>query len=102
MVDIPILGRVECVDGPCGTAAQVIIDFEARTITHVVVALDGSPTGEHRVPVSMVVETTPELVRLSCTRQELSRNGRGTRPSVQVIEPAAGSQALPGARRAAA
>ncbi|HSJ55155.1 MAG TPA: hypothetical protein VLC52_15540 [Anaerolineae bacterium] len=106
MVEIPILGQVECTDGPCGTAAEVVIDFQARTITHVVVALDDVATMELLIPVALIVETTPELVRLSCTRQELEQqfaaSSWSTRRHGRGVEPVAGSQALPRARRVAA
>jgi hypothetical protein len=49
----------------------VIIDFSAKEISHLVVTLDGPQPVECEVRVDQVAATSPERIRLRCTRQEL-------------------------------
>jgi sporulation protein YlmC with PRC-barrel domain len=63
---------VECVDGPAGRATQVIINYTTKQVTHLVVTENGRHRTDHLVPVDQVLETTPDMVRLRCTREELA------------------------------
>ena len=72
MIDIPICGRVECVDGPVGRATQVIINCTTKQVTHLVVTENGRHRADHLVPVDQVLDTTPDMIRLGCTREELA------------------------------
>jgi sporulation protein YlmC with PRC-barrel domain len=71
-MDIPVNAKVYCTDGPCGRSVYVIINPMTRQVTHLVVKPEKSPRTERLVPVSEVMETTPRLVRLRCTRDELA------------------------------
>ncbi len=72
MADIPIYGRVECVDGPCGRINDVLISYAARQVTHFVVREKGLHHTERLVPVDQVLETTSDLITLRCTKDELA------------------------------
>jgi sporulation protein YlmC with PRC-barrel domain len=72
MIDIPICGRVECIDGPAGRATQVIINYTTKQATHLVVTENGRHRVDHLIPVDQVLDTTPDMVRLGCTREELA------------------------------
>ncbi len=71
-MDVPILGRVECVDGPAGRATRVIINCTTKQVTHLVVTEKGRHRSDHLVPVDQVLDTTPGVIRLGCTREELA------------------------------
>jgi hypothetical protein len=69
-MDVATGARVECADGPCGQCRYVILDPAKAAITHVVVG-DPAALGETRlVPLEYVLDSTPKLIRLSCTREE--------------------------------
>jgi hypothetical protein len=69
-MDVATGARVECADGPCGQCRYVILDPSKAAITHVVVG-DPATLGETRlVPIEYVSDSSPELIRLSCTREE--------------------------------
>jgi hypothetical protein len=70
-MDIPIDAQVECVDGAAGSSTYVILNPVTRRLTHVVVKEEGFPWTERLVPVEMVAETSPDQIRLKCSRQEL-------------------------------
>jgi uncharacterized membrane protein len=72
MKDIPVNAKVECADGLYGETVAVIIDPIKQMLTHFVVQ---DSTLQHPVQylvgVDQVVETTPDAVRLRCTKDEL-------------------------------
>lgn len=72
MKDIPVDAKVECADGPYGETVAVIIDPVKQVLTHFVVqdSVSQHPV-QYLVAVDYVVETNPDTVRLSCTRDEL-------------------------------
>jgi uncharacterized membrane protein/sporulation protein YlmC with PRC-barrel domain len=72
MIDIPLNANVECVDGPGGQSSYVIIDPTIEQVTHFVVKENGFHRTERLVPVDWVVETTPDLIHLYCTQDELA------------------------------
>ena len=72
MIDIPLNANVECADGPGGRSSYVIIDPASKQVTHFVVKGNGFHRAERLVPVDWTVETTPDLIRLRCTRDELA------------------------------
>ncbi len=73
MIDIPLSAKVECTDGACGESVTVIVDPVARKVTHFVVKdKTSSPAVERLVPVDRVVETTREVIRLNCAREDLA------------------------------
>lgn len=72
-MDIPVNAEVACVDGVCGQSTYVIINPISRQVTHVVVKQKKGLHTEHLVPVDLVADTTRDLIRLRCTRDELAR-----------------------------
>ena len=71
-MDIPMKARVQCADGPGGHSTQVIINPTYRKITHVVVKERQSPHAERLVPIRYFTETIGDMIRLRCSRHELS------------------------------
>ena len=72
MVDVPISAKAECVDGAGGRSVGVIIDPMTWQVTHFVVE-EGRPSRTERlVSADWVVETTPDLVRLRCSKSEMA------------------------------
>lgn len=72
MIDIPVNAKVECTDGHGGRSVCVIIDSATQRVTHFVVQERKAHSTERLVPVDRVAETTSNLIRLNCTRDELS------------------------------
>src|SRR5688572_17048961 len=72
-MDIPVKADVYCADGPCGHATQVIVDPITDRVTHVVVAERGLLGVEHLIPLHQVVDSTPKLIHLRCTSEELTK-----------------------------
>lgn len=73
MTDISLYANVECADGPCGQSTCVIIDPATQQVTHFVIKTKGSYHAERLVSIDQIVETTPNLIRLSCTSDELAK-----------------------------
>jgi sporulation protein YlmC with PRC-barrel domain len=69
-MDISINAKVFCVDGECGTTVRVIINPIKKEITHIVVREKGIAGLEQLVPLDEILESTPNEVRLRCTRNE--------------------------------
>jgi sporulation protein YlmC with PRC-barrel domain len=72
-MDIPVNAEVACVDGVCGQSTYVIINPISRQVTHVVVKGKKGLHTEHLVPIDLVADTTRDLIRLRCTRDELAK-----------------------------
>ena len=70
-MDIPVSAQVEGMDGPCGHSVGVIVSPKNQHVTHVIVEPHGDL--ERLVPVEQIVEASPTLIRLRCTREELTR-----------------------------
>ena len=73
MTDIPLNAHVECADGLCGQSTYLTINPITQQVTHVVVKEKGFRHTDHLVPIDLVVETTPHLIRLRCTKNELAK-----------------------------
>jgi len=71
MMDIPLDANVECADGPGGRSSYVIIDPTTERVTHFVVKGNGFRRTERLVSVDWIVETSPDLIRLRCTKDKL-------------------------------
>jgi sporulation protein YlmC with PRC-barrel domain len=71
-MDIPVDAEVRCADGPCGQSACVILNPTTEEVTHLVVKEKHLPYTERLVPITLVMETTPHLIRLRCTGDELA------------------------------
>lgn len=72
-MDIPAYAKVECADGPCGESSTIILNPATREVSHFVVLDKTFPDRDRRlVPVDQVVETSRNLIRLCCTKDELA------------------------------
>lgn len=72
-MEIPLNAQVECTDGACGSSEFVLINPVIDKVTHLVVKEDSAPNIEVVVPVSMVVETKTDTIRLRCSKAELEK-----------------------------
>ena len=84
-MDLPLNAKVYCVDGLCGQSKELVLDRKTEEVTHLVVKGNHLPHAELLVPVELVAETTPRLIRLRCTKDKLIVAGIG-RLSRQIIE----------------
>lgn len=73
MIDIPIHAKVLCVEGhTCGHTTYVVLNPVTETMTHVVVDRGVWPHDERLVPIELVTESTPDHIRLSCSKEKLA------------------------------
>jgi len=70
-MDIAINAQVICVDGPGGKTSHIILNPKTEIITHLVVQEKAFPFQERLVPVEMITESTPEHIKLRCTKEQL-------------------------------
>jgi sporulation protein YlmC with PRC-barrel domain len=70
-LDLTISAKVYTTDGDYGRLTNLVLDPESKTITHLVVAAKGFGHIEHVVPLELVLEGTPDLVRLRRASQEV-------------------------------
>jgi uncharacterized membrane protein len=75
MSEISMDARVECEDGPCGQVITVIVDRETRRVTYLVIEDETLPYKPYQrmVPIDQVAESTRNLVRLRCNRDDVTR-----------------------------
>ena len=73
VLDVPVNAKVECIDGPGGRSTYVVVDYMAQQVTHLVVKGNRTPHTEFIVTIKLVEETTPTLIRLGCTRDDLEK-----------------------------
>jgi hypothetical protein len=71
-MDIPINMMVECIDGPGGRSTAIILNPITDQVTHLVVREPGLLGIERLIPVELVEESTPQRIRLRCTKDELA------------------------------
>ncbi len=71
-MDVPLNVKVICSDGPCGRTTNLILMPTNDEITHVVVGDGHYPETGYLVPMERITESTPESLRLNCSRAELS------------------------------
>jgi uncharacterized membrane protein/sporulation protein YlmC with PRC-barrel domain len=71
MSHIPMEAKVQCTDGPCGTSVAVIVHPIRQQVTHLVIQDQATlqPT-QRLVPIDQVAETTSDLIRLRCTKEQ--------------------------------
>jgi sporulation protein YlmC with PRC-barrel domain len=97
MISIPLNAPVECTDGPIGESTAVIVDRESLSVTHFVVKEKESPQADRLVPVSMVAETTHDMIRLNCSQAELDEMGSFSAEHYRAIEvPRYQASSMPG------
>ncbi|HUI90159.1 MAG TPA: hypothetical protein VLX61_15680 [Anaerolineales bacterium] len=73
MIDLPTKAEVDCSDGAAGCSTYVTGNPINRQITHLVVKSNRPPFHEALVPVDKIQETTPDRIKLKCTRIELEK-----------------------------
>ncbi len=73
MIDLPTKAEVHCSDGPAGHTTYFIGNPVTHQMTHLVVKSEWPPFRETLVPVDQVEETTPDRIRLKCTRNDLEK-----------------------------
>jgi uncharacterized membrane protein/sporulation protein YlmC with PRC-barrel domain len=75
MSEINIDAKIECVDGPCGQCLTLIVDRETHKVTHLVLEDETLPYKPYQrlVPVDQVATADKDLIRLSCTRDQVAR-----------------------------
>lgn len=70
-MDLPINAATACSDGVDGTSVAIILNPVSNEVTHLVVREPGLLGIDRMVPIALVTESTPELIRLRCTKAEL-------------------------------
>jgi uncharacterized membrane protein len=75
MSEMSINAQVECVDGPCGQVITMIVDRTTRKVTHLVIEDETLPYKPYQrmVPIDQVGETSRDLIRLRCKRDDVAR-----------------------------
>lgn len=73
MIDLPTKAEVHCSDGAAGISTYIIGNPINHQITHLVVKSSRPPFHEVLVPVYLVEETTPDLIKLKCTRNDFNK-----------------------------
>lgn len=68
----PLNVDVHCTDGLCGRSTHIILNPITEKVMHIVVKEQEAPYAERIVPVKWVHETTPELILLSHTKDEVA------------------------------
>jgi sporulation protein YlmC with PRC-barrel domain len=68
----PLNVDVHCTNGRYGRSTRIILNPATEKITHVVVKEQKAPHTERLIPVRWVKETTPELILLSHTKEEVA------------------------------
>ncbi len=69
---IPVNAEVRCTDGTCGHSVCVLVNPVTSRVTDVVVREAAAPHPEFIVPLSLVAGASTDLIRLRCTKGELS------------------------------
>jgi sporulation protein YlmC with PRC-barrel domain len=72
-MDISPNARVFCADGLCGRSTYIILNPITREVTHLVVKETELLHIERLVPLALVGESTPRIIRLNCTKDGLGR-----------------------------
>lgn len=92
MKEISIGANVECTDGMAGETTHLIVDPESNEVTHYVVKEEARPHAERLVPVDLEIESTPVLIKLSCTLAEFTDMAPFSYTEVYETEPRAFSE----------
>ena len=72
-MDIPVDVEVKCCDRNCGRSTYIVLNPVTKEITHLVVKQREFPHTERLVPIDLMVESTPRLIRLRCDAPDLDR-----------------------------
>jgi sporulation protein YlmC with PRC-barrel domain len=69
--DIPVDVEVKCCGRNCGRSTHIVLNPVTKKITHLVVKQRAFPRTERLVPIELMVESTPRLIRLRCDAPDL-------------------------------
>jgi sporulation protein YlmC with PRC-barrel domain len=69
-MDVPVNADVFCGAHLCGRSTYIVLNPSTREVSHIVVKPKASPHIERVVPLEMVIESTPQAIRLRCTPDE--------------------------------
>lgn len=72
-MDISPNAKVNCSNGLCGQATQVILKPSTREITHLVVSNGAFPETQYLVSIDQVTDSKPDQIQLKCSSEELSK-----------------------------
>ena len=70
-MDISINAEVKCSDGQCGRSMGVILIPVLSEVTHIEEREETNPVTEYLISIDLVIQTTPNVIRLSCSNGEL-------------------------------
>jgi sporulation protein YlmC with PRC-barrel domain len=70
-MDLPINAEVHCPDKLCGHLSHIILNPVSDKVTYVVVKSNKPPHNEYLVPVEMIIETSPNCIKLECSSDRL-------------------------------
>ena len=70
-IDIPLNVEVKCCGRNCGRSTRIVLNPVTKEITHLVVKQRAFPYTERLVPVDLMVESTPRMIRLRCDGPDL-------------------------------
>jgi hypothetical protein len=71
MIGLPMKAEIHCWDGVAGRSTYAIGNPVTHQLTHLVVKSNELPFHEALAPVDQVNETTPDRIKLKCTRNDL-------------------------------
>lgn len=70
-MNYPLNVDVHCTDGRYGRSTYIILNSTAEKVTHVVVRDRKAPRSERLLPAKWIKETTPELILVNGTKNEV-------------------------------
>ena len=68
---VPVSAALHCSDGPYGHVSHVLVEPEARRLTHLAAVEPGLWPVERLIPVALIARSTPSSIILNCTREAL-------------------------------
>ncbi len=72
-MDVPINAEVRCTNDYGGTSTNVIVEPNKDQVTYLVVREKKFPHEERMVPVNHIIESSPSLIRLDFSIDELAK-----------------------------
>lgn len=73
MIDLPVKADVYGWDGNAGQSTYLIANPISHQITHLVVKSNLPPYDEYLVPIELVEETSPNLIKLKCAQEDFGQ-----------------------------
>ncbi len=94
-MEIPINVPVKCTDGHVGESMAIIYNPVSAAVTHLVVKAKGLHHEEYLVPLSVVVETSADQIKLGVSKDDFVKYPPFLRHTVDVVA-SAGDLAMQG------